>query len=122
AVFPYLEKLVSHDIVLRILSRYRKRLYMILEPQAVFLQSRFQTGDILSVLSDDIEKLQDFYIRTLIRSIVGVVVYSALAITLSFFDIVFMLLLLFVIDIIFFIFYLLFYYIIIKHQIMITYI
>ena len=74
AVFPYLEKLVSHDIVLRILADYRKRVYNILEPQALFLQSRYQTGDILSVLSDDIEKLQDFYIRTLFPSIVGVVV------------------------------------------------
>lgn len=110
AVFPYLEKLVSHDIVLRILSRYRKRLYAILEPQAVFLQSRFQTGDILSVLSDDIEKLQDFYIRTLIPSIVGVVVYAALAITLGFFDIVFMLLMLAVLGIIVFLVPLLSYY------------
>lgn len=110
AVFPYLEKLVSHDIVLRILSRYRKRLYTILEPQAVFLQSRFQTGDILSVLSDDIEKLQDFYIKTLIPSIVGVVVYAALAITLGFFDIVFMLLMLFVLGIIIFLVPLLSYY------------
>lgn len=102
AVFPYLEKLVSHDIVLRILSDYRKRLYAILEPQAVFLQSRFQTGDILSVLSDDIEKLQDFYIKTLIPSIVGVVIYGTLAITLGFFDIFFMLLMLAVLGIIVF--------------------
>lgn len=102
AVFPYLEKLVSHDIVLRILSDYRKRLYAILEPQAVFLQSRFQTGDILSVLSDDIEKLQDFYIKTLIPSIVGVVIYGTFAITLGFFDIVFMLLMLAVLGIIVF--------------------
>src|SRR5699024_10941072 len=55
AVFPYLEKLVSHDIVLRILSKYRERLYSILEPQAMFLRSRFQTGDLLILLSDDIQ-------------------------------------------------------------------
>src|SRR5699024_5173917 len=110
AVFPYLEKFVSHDIVLRILSRYRKRVYMILEQQAVSLHGRILTGDILSVLSDDIEKLQDFYIRTLIPSIVGVVVYAALAITLGFFDIVFMLLMLFVLGIIVFLVPLLSYY------------
>src|SRR5690625_38906 len=110
AVFPYLEKLVSHDIVLRILSDYSKRLYNILEPQAIFLQSRFQTGDILSVLSDDIEKLQDFYIRTFIPSIVGVAVYSLFAITLGFFDIVFMLLMLAVLGIIVFLVPLLSYY------------
>lgn len=102
AVFPYLEKIVSHDIVLRILSKYRERLYNILEPQAVFLQSRFQTGDILSVLSDDIEKLQDFYIKTLIPSITGVVVYTLFALTLGFFDTVFMLLMLFVLGVIVF--------------------
>lgn len=94
AVFPYLEKLVSHDIVLRILADYRKRVYNILEPQALFLQRRYQTGDILSVLSDDIEKLQDFYIRTLFPSIVGVVVYGVFAIVLGFFDWMFMLMML----------------------------
>ena len=94
AVFPYLEKLVSHDIVLRILADYRKRVYNILEPQALLLQSRYQTGDILSVLSDDIEKLQDFYIRTLFPSIVGVVVYGVFAIVLGFFDWMFMLMML----------------------------
>lgn len=91
AVFPYLDKLVSHDIVLRILADYRKRLYNLLEPQALFLQSRYQTGDILSVLSDDIEKLQDFYIRTLLPSFVGVVIYGIFAVVLVFFDWMFML-------------------------------
>jgi len=94
AVFPYLEKLVSHDIVLRILADYRKRLYWILEPQALFLQSRFQTGDVLSVLADDIEKLQDFYIRTLFPSIVGIIVYGVFALVLGFFDLMFMLMML----------------------------
>lgn len=94
AVFPYLEKLVSHDIVLRILADYRKRLYWFLEPQALFLQSRFQTGDVLSVLADDIEKLQDFYIRTLFPSIVGIIVYGVFALVLGFFDLMFMLMML----------------------------
>ncbi len=91
AVFPYLEKLMSHDIVLRILANYRKRLYDILEPQALDIQGRYQTGDILSVLSDDIEKLQDFYIRTLFPSVIGILVYGILAIVLGFYDWMFML-------------------------------
>lgn len=90
AVFPYIEKLVGHDIVLRILAKYRDRLYSILESQAVFLESRYQTGDLLSVLSDDIEKLQDFYIRTLLPALLGLVVYGILAIVLGFFDLRFM--------------------------------
>lgn len=91
AVFPYLEKLMSHDIVLRILANYRKRLYDILEPQALDIQGRYQTGDLLSVLSDDIEKLQDFYIRTLFPSVIGILVYGILAIVLGFYDWMFML-------------------------------
>ncbi|WP_240377103.1 thiol reductant ABC exporter subunit CydC [Bacillus piscicola] len=94
ALFPYLQKLVSHDIVLRILSHYRQRLYDTLEPQAIFLQSRYQTGDILSILADDIEKLQDFYIRTLFPSIIGIVVYGVLAVVFGFFDLPFMLMML----------------------------
>src|SRR5690625_4541150 len=46
AVFLYLEKLVSHDLVLRVLAKMRAKLYHILEPQALFLRSRYQTGDL----------------------------------------------------------------------------
>src|SRR5699024_953437 len=58
AVFLYLEKLTGHDVVLRILQKMRSRLYKIVEPQALSLRSRYQTGDLLGVLSDDIEHLQ----------------------------------------------------------------
>lgn len=92
AAFPYLEKLVGHDIVLRILSKYRHRLYDLLEPQAVFLEGRYKTGEILNVLSDDIERLQDFYIRTLLPTLTGVFVYAVIAIVFGFFDLPFMLL------------------------------
>lgn len=102
AVFPYLERLVSHDIVLRILSKYRDRMYAILEPQAMLLQSRFQTGDLLTMLSDDIEKLQDFYIKTVLPSFAGLVVYIVFSITIGIFDIPFMLLMLAMLGIIIF--------------------
>lgn len=94
AIFPYFEKLVSHDIVLRILASYRDRLYAMVEPQAIFLESRFRTGDLLSVLSDDIEKLQDFYIRTLLPALLGLVVYGVFSLVLGFFDLPFMLMML----------------------------
>lgn len=102
ALFPYLEKLTSHDIVLRILAEYRDRLYAILEPQAMFLQSRYQTGDLLTVLSDDIEKLQDLFIRTLLPSIAGLIIYAVFAIVIGFFDPVFMIVMLFMLGIIIF--------------------
>ncbi|HLR51365.1 MAG TPA: thiol reductant ABC exporter subunit CydC [Candidatus Avamphibacillus sp.] len=102
AVFVYLEKLVSHDIVLRILEKMRSRLYKIVEPQALFLSSRYQTGDLLGVLSDDIEHLQDFYIRTIFPSILGLVTYGTFAVVLGIFDWVFALLMLLMLGVLIF--------------------
>lgn len=89
AVFLYVEKLISHDITLRILEKMRSKLYRIIEPQALFLRSRFQTGDLLGVLADDIEHLQDLYLRTLFPSIVGLMLYVIMAITFGVFDLAF---------------------------------
>lgn len=89
AVFLYLEKLVSHDLVLRILEKMRKRLYHIVEPQALFLRSRYQTGDLLGVLSDDIEHLQDLYLRTIIPSLLGLVTYTIIIAVFGVFDLIF---------------------------------
>src|SRR5699024_2126877 len=116
AVFPYLEKLVSHDIVLRILSKYRERLYSILEPQAMFLRSRFQTGDLLILLSDDIQRLQDFYIKTMLPSIAGVVVYGMFALVIGFFDVPFMLMMLAILGIIVFVMPLVSYYLMVRNH------
>lgn len=116
ALFPYLEKLVSHDIVLRILSKYRNRLYQILEPQAMFLQSRYQTGDLLTVLSEDIEKLQDLFIKTLLPAVGGLVVYGVFAIVLGFFNLPFMLMILALLGILVFLFPFLSYYLMVRHH------
>jgi ATP-binding cassette subfamily C protein CydC len=92
AVIHYVERLVSHDTILRILSRMRIRLYNILEPQALFLSSRFRTGDILGMLADDIEYLQNVYLRTVFPSIIALLIYAAAVITLGTFDLAFALL------------------------------
>ena len=44
ALFLYLERLVGHDVVLRIVENMRTKLYKIIEPQALFLRSRYQSG------------------------------------------------------------------------------
>ncbi|MGM8366556.1 thiol reductant ABC exporter subunit CydC [Virgibacillus sp. W0181] len=102
AVFPYLDKLVGHNVVLRILSFYRNKLYDIIEPQALVLKSRFQTGDILGVVAEDIEKLQDFYIRTLFPAVTSIVVYTVILIVFGVFDWTFMLLMMALLGIIVF--------------------
>lgn len=86
AVLHYAERLVGHDTILRILSQMRLRLYRILEPQALRLTSRYRTGDLLGVLSDDIEYLQDVYIRTVFPSFVALVLYAGVIAAAGRFD------------------------------------
>lgn len=93
AVIHYVERLVGHDTVLRILARMRVRLYRVLEPQALFLRSGYRTGDILGALADDIEQLQNVYIRTVFPSVVALILYAAVVIAMGVFDVTFALLL-----------------------------
>lgn len=87
AAVHYVERLISHDAVLRIVALMRTRLYRILEPQALFISSRFRTGDMLGVLSDDIEYLQDVYLRTVFPSVVALAMYIGSVAALGWFDI-----------------------------------
>lgn len=86
AVLHYVERLVSHDAVLRILSKMRVRLFRVLEPQALLLRSKYRTGDILGLLADDIEQLQNVYLRSAFPGAVAVVIYAAVIAALGRFD------------------------------------
>ncbi|SDK94555.1 ATP-binding cassette, subfamily C, CydC [Paenibacillus sp. OK060] len=76
AVFRYVERLAGHDAVLRILADQRVKLYQILEPQALFLRSRMQTGDVLGALAEDVERLQDIYLRTVFPAVTALMMYG----------------------------------------------
>ncbi|QLG37944.1 thiol reductant ABC exporter subunit CydC [Paenibacillus sp. E222] len=76
AVFRYVERLAGHDVVLRILADQRVKLYRILEPQALFLRSRMQTGDVLGALAEDVERLQDIYLRTVFPAFTALMMYG----------------------------------------------
>ncbi|MDN4601233.1 thiol reductant ABC exporter subunit CydC [Paenibacillus sp. F6_3S_P_1C] len=76
AVFRYVERLAGHDAVLRILADQRVKLYRILEPQALFLRSRMQTGDVLVALAEDVERLQDIYLRTVFPAVTALMMYG----------------------------------------------
>lgn len=86
AVSHYVERLAGHNAVLKILSDMRVKLYRMLEPQALFIRSRFQTGDLLGTLADDIEHLQDVYIRTIFPTITGLCLFLYASIMLAMFD------------------------------------
>ncbi|OAB42815.1 thiol reductant ABC exporter subunit CydC [Paenibacillus glacialis] len=89
SVVHYVERLVGHDTILRILSKMRVQMYRILEPQALFISSRFRTGDILGILAEDIEKLQDVYLRTIFPSLVALLLYTISVTALGQFDVQF---------------------------------
>jgi ATP-binding cassette subfamily C protein CydC len=93
AVLSYVEKLAGHQFILTILSDMRVQLYKMIEPQALFLRSRFRSGDIVGILADDIEHLQDFYLKTLFPSLVSLVIYAMIIVWAGIFSIPFAILL-----------------------------
>ncbi|WP_203627228.1 thiol reductant ABC exporter subunit CydC [Lacticaseibacillus mingshuiensis] len=70
-VFQYLERLTSHNWVLKVTSHMRRKLYQVLEGDAAFLQAHHQTGDLLSLLADDIGHIQNLYLRTVFPAVVA---------------------------------------------------
>ena len=85
-VFRYIERLVSHNWVLKMTSELRLKLYLVLEKDAIFLKSKYQTGDILGLLSEDINHIQNLYLRTIFPTIIAWILYTFIVIALGFFS------------------------------------
>lgn len=117
AVTRYLERLTGHNAVLKILAEMRVKLYGMLEPQALFIRSRFQTGDLLGTLADDIEHLQDAYIRTIFPTIIGLFLFVYSVTILALFDWMFAIFIALCLSIIVFVYPLLSLYMLKKQQI-----
>jgi thiol reductant ABC exporter CydC subunit len=62
----YGERLVAHDAAFRSLGRWRVWLYDRLEPLAPAGLGGWRSGDLLSRLTDDVDTLQDLYLRCLL--------------------------------------------------------
>jgi ATP-binding cassette, subfamily C, bacterial CydC len=103
AVLSYVERLTGHQLILKILSQMRVRLYKIIEPHALFLRSGFRTGDILGTLANDIEHLQDFYLKTLLPSIISLILYAIIIFSVGIFSLPFAILLAILIGLLIFI-------------------
>ncbi len=85
----YVERLVGHNTILKILSRMRTRLFSNLEPYALTINSKFKTGDILGLLANDIEYLQDIYLKTIFPGIASLFIYFISVVALGFFSVPF---------------------------------
>lgn len=75
SVFNYVQRLLSHDLVLRIIEKMRSRVYVILEPMALKLKGKYKSGDLLGLLSEDIEHLQNIYLKSIFPSIISLLLY-----------------------------------------------
>ncbi len=68
----YAERLVGHDAALRALTRWRLWLYDCLAPRVPAALSGWRSGDLLARAIDDVDALQDLYLRTLLPVAVAV--------------------------------------------------
>ncbi|MQS76700.1 thiol reductant ABC exporter subunit CydC [Lactobacillus halodurans] len=85
-VFKYIERLKSHNWVLRVTSDLRTRLYKTLESDASFFNEHHKTGDIMGLLSEDISHLQNLYLRTIFPSVISYLLSIIAAIALGTFN------------------------------------
>ncbi|GAA0511382.1 thiol reductant ABC exporter subunit CydC [Tatumella terrea] len=82
----YLERLVTHDATLRLLSVLRVWFYKHLEPLAPARLQDFRDGDLLARLRADIDSLDNFYLRILAPAIAGLISSIAILCVLFWFS------------------------------------
>ena len=85
-ILQYLERLTSHDWVLRMTSKLRLKLYESLESDSLIMRSTRRMGDMLGLLAEDIGHLQDLYLRTLFPMVVALLMFAGVVIALGFFS------------------------------------
>jgi ATP-binding cassette subfamily C protein CydC len=81
-VFRYLERLLSHDVTLRLLARLRVDVYAALEPLSP-ARLGAASGDLLSRIVADVETLEGAYVRVLGPALAAVVVAGAVGALLA---------------------------------------
>ena len=64
-VLRYAERLISHDITFKILTKLRLWFYDAIEPLAPARLMHFKSGDLLQRIVDDIQSLENIYTRVL---------------------------------------------------------
>lgn len=92
--FRYVERLTSHNWVLKMTSDMRVKLYRAMEQDAVFFKGKYKTGDILAVLAEDIDHIQNLYLRTIFPTLISWGIYFVVVVLLGFFSVPFALLML----------------------------
>jgi ATP-binding cassette subfamily C protein CydCD len=85
-LFRYLERTTSHQATFRLLARLRLWFYTALEPLAPARLLRYRSGDLLARMQQDIESLENFYVRALAPPLVAAGIALGMAFFLWRFD------------------------------------
>ena len=87
AAFRYAERLFSHDLTFRILKNLRVHFYQKVEPLLPAKAIRFKSADLLARFSDDVDQLQEFYLKTVSPTLIALFFISVTAIVLSIYSV-----------------------------------
>lgn len=85
-IFRYLERLVSHSLTFKVLSRLRVWFYQALEPLAPARLVSARSGDLLNRVMSDVETLDNWYVRVLAPPLVAIIIVAAMAFFMSMFS------------------------------------
>lgn len=88
-VFRYIERLTSHNWVLKMTSKLRLKLYRSLEKDAMFFKQNYRMGDILGLLADDIQYIQNLYLRTIFPTAIAWLLYIFIVVAIGVFSVPF---------------------------------
>lgn len=82
----YVERLGSHNWVLKMTSDIRLKLYQSMESKAAKSKDDYQTGNLLGILAEDVDHIQNLYLRTIFPAIVSLILYVVIVIALGYFS------------------------------------
>ena len=88
AAFRYAERLFSHDLTFRILKDLRVHFYQKVEPLLPAKAIQFKSADLLTRFSDDVEQLQELYLKTISPTLIALFFISVTTILLSIYSVI----------------------------------
>lgn len=82
-VMSYLNVLISHDMAYRILAKLRSAAYRKIDEIAPAAMEKRQSGELMSIVLEDVEILEWFYAHTIGQLVTAIVIPSAVLVILS---------------------------------------
>ena len=71
-VFRYFERVISHEVTFRLLTRFRAWFYESIEPLVPSGMMKFRSADLLTRLLTDVQNLENIYLRILAPPLIAV--------------------------------------------------